>query len=137
MTENPGKTTDYLNHVNVSIAVISVKFPSFITPLSPRFKFNLALSKGQMLTHPTTNCASERLSICWTSSPAHSFSAGTMLSNICGISIGEVAGPIQCEAARQPLSFFCLLSLEPAGPTLNKSPEKTSTPLLSRSRTVV
>ena len=77
MTDNRVKTTDYLNHVNVSISVISVKFPSFITPLSPRFNLNLALSKGRMLTRHTRNCASERLSVCWTSSLAQSFWAAT------------------------------------------------------------
>ena len=33
MKDNPGKTTDYLNHVHVSISVISVKFPPFYNPI--------------------------------------------------------------------------------------------------------
>jgi hypothetical protein len=57
------KTTDYLNHVNVSICVISVKFPLFITLLSPRGNLNLALSRSRMFTGHCMNVASERLSM--------------------------------------------------------------------------
>ncbi len=83
MIANPGKTTDYLNHVSVLIFVISVKFPHSITPLSPRFNLNLALSRGRMFTRHTRNAASERLSVYWTSLMASSLWAGTMLSGIC------------------------------------------------------